>query len=209
MSRVQLPLVPRSGVRYPANMRISLLFLCVVALPCVGVAQELPPTALSESTTPAKREALVEPLLGDFDFKPIRTKDLDHETWRFAVDLGLPNGLRVQRRIFDTNFWLEGGIGAWWIVPYASACIRYDWQVLQLTRNCFSLRPGLSATYIVFGPHLGVGWDIEAVWTHRYRNNLRTDLGFRFGMTALVSERWHDNYTPVAPIMSLVFNVAF
>lgn len=209
MSRVQLPLVSRSGVRYSANMRISLLFLCVVALPCVGVAQELPPTALSESPTPAKREAPVEPLLGDFDFKPIRTKDLDHETWRFAVDLGLPNGLRVQRRIFDTNFWLEGGIGAWWIVPYASACVRYDWAFIQREQNSFALRPGLSATFISFGPLLGVGWDVEAVWTHRYRNNLRTDLGFRFGMTALVSERWHGNYTPVVPILSLVFNVAF
>ncbi len=174
-------------------------------------AQELPPTALSESPAPTKREAPIEPLLGDFDFKPIRTKDLDHETWRFAVDFGLPNGLRVQRRIFDSNFWLEGGVGAWWVVPYASACIRYDWKYLQLTRNCFSLRPGLSATFIAFGPTIGVGWDMEAVWTHHYRNTFRTDLGFRVGMTALnVRDQDSRNKSiPWVPILSLVFNVAF
>jgi hypothetical protein len=192
-------------------MRSGLFHLTFLAMPCLSMAQELPPTALSESPVPAKREAVAEPLLGAFDFKPIRTKelDLDHETWRFAVDFGLPNGIRVQRRIFDSNFWLEGGVGAWWVVPYASACIRYDWKYLQLTRNCFSLRPGLSATFIAFGPTIGVGWDMEAVWTHRYRNNLRTDLGIRFGMTALVNNHWNDKYVPLAPILSLVLNLAF
>jgi hypothetical protein len=189
-------------------MRRALLFLIVLAASLPTFAQELPPTALSETPLSAKREVRREALLDPVDLSEHRLKDLDHEKWRVAFDFGLPNGIRVQRRIGESNFWMEGGVGAWWIVPYVSGCIRYDWQYLQTTRNCFSFRPGLSATAIGIGA-FGVGWDCESVWTHRYRNNLRTDLGFRFGMTCVFNTTGDGNKVFPAPVLSLVFNLAF
>lgn len=111
--------------------------------------------------------------------------DCPCDKWRLAADLGFPTGLRLQRRLGETNWWAEGGVGVWWIVPYASACLRYDCTLLKRERNLFAVRPGVSATVTLLGPAPGVGVDAELIWQHTFGQRFTTELGVRVGMTAV------------------------
>lgn len=133
------------------------------------------------------------------------------DRWRVSADFGLPIGLRLQRRLGDSNLWGEVGAGAWWIVPYASTCLRYDCTLLKRERNLFAVRPGVSATYVLLGPNLGVGVDSEFVWQHTFGGKVTTELGVRLGLTTVFansSDRWGNGVFPV-PVMCLMWTCQF
>lgn len=137
--------------------------------------------------------------------------DPPRDDWRIAADFGLPVGVRVQRRLGETNWWAEGGVGTWWIVPYASACLRYDCTLLKRERNLFAIRPGVSATAILFGPWPGAGVDAEFVWQHTFNGRVTTELGVRLGMTAVFAggnDRWVSGTLP-APVACLMWSWQF
>jgi hypothetical protein len=132
----------------------------------------------------------------------------DH--WRLAVDVGLPMGLRVQRRIGQTNWWGEAGVGAWWVVPYASACLRYDVCALRGERNLFAVRPGVSATAVGFVAP-AVGLDCEFIWQHCWNGKVTTEFGARLGMSAVFlgdRDGWVSGTLP-APVACLTFGWQF
>ncbi len=132
--------------------------------------------------------------------------ELPGDKWRLTVDVGLPIGLRVQRRLGDTNWWGEVGVGAWWIVPYASACLRYDLSARCGERNLFAVRPGLSATAVGFVAP-AVGLDCEFVWQHCRDGKVHTELGARLGLSAVFlgdSGRFVSGTFP-APVACLTF----
>lgn len=137
----------------------------------------------------------------------------NRDDWRVAFDVGLPIGLRVQRRLFDTNLWAEAGAGVWAIVPFVSACLRYDGTLLKRERNLFAIRPGVSATAILWGPNFGTGIDSEFVWQHTFGGKVTTELGFRLGVTAVFgngSNRWSDwSGAFPAPVGALMFSWQF
>lgn len=126
-----------------------------------------------------------------------------------AVEFGLPIGLRVQRRLFDSNLWAEGGVGAWWIVPFASACLRYDCTLLRRERNLFAVRPGVSATLVGFAA-FGTGVDSEFVWQHTFNGRHTTELGIRLGVTAVFADggRLFSGPFP-APVATLMWSWQF
>jgi hypothetical protein len=107
------------------------------------------------------------------------------DDWRLSADFGLPIGLRLQRRLFDTNLWGEVGAGAYVIVPYVSTCLRYDCTLLKRERNLFAVRPGVSATCVIWDPNFGTGVDSEFVWQHTFNGKVTTELGVRLGVTAV------------------------
>jgi hypothetical protein len=128
------------------------------------------------------------------------------DRWRIALDFGLPVGLRVQRRLGESNWWAEAGAGAWLIAPFVSTCLRYDLTLLKRERNLFALRPGVSATGILFGPSLGVGVDCEFLWQHTFAERFGFELGVRAGVTAVLPSRadpW-TNRTFAAPVLCLM-----
>jgi hypothetical protein len=133
------------------------------------------------------------------------------DNWRLAADLGLPTGVRVQRRLGESNWWAEGGVGAWWIVPYASACLRYDCTLLKRERNLFAVRPGVSATLTLLGPAPGAGVDAELIWQHTFGGQFTTELGLRVGMTAVfVGEGGrHLSGTLPVPVACLIWSWQF
>jgi hypothetical protein len=135
------------------------------------------------------------------------------DDWRVALDLGLPTGVRVQRRVFDSNLWAEGGVGAWLIVPFVSGCLRYDCTLLRRERNLFAVRPGVSATLVVWAPNFGAGIDSEFIWQHTFHKRHTTELGVRLGMTAVVGHggRRREDWSGVfpAPVATLLFSWQF
>jgi len=133
------------------------------------------------------------------------------EDWRISFDVGLPTGLRLQRRIVDSNWWIEGGIGTWWVVPYASLCLRYDWAVVQRQRNWVSIRPSLSATVVPIDTTVGGGFDTEFVWTHCWGDRFRTEMGLRAGVSIMShrGRRDADFKTAPVPVLCFVFAMAF
>jgi hypothetical protein len=137
--------------------------------------------------------------------------DCSCDKWRLAADLGLPAGVRLQRRLGETNWWAEGGVGAWWIVPFASACLRYDCTLLKRERNLFAVRPGVSATLTLIGPAPGAGVDAELIWQHTFGGRLTTELGLRVGMTAVFAGgdgRFVSGVLPV-PVACLMWSWQF
>lgn len=109
----------------------------------------------------------------------------NRDDWRLSADFGLPIGLRLQRRLFDTNLWGEVGAGAYVIVPYVSTCLRYDCTLLKRERNLFAVRPGVSATCVIWDPNFGTGVDSEFVWQHTFGGKVTTELGVRLGVTVV------------------------
>jgi hypothetical protein len=132
------------------------------------------------------------------------------DRWRVALDFGLPIGVRVQRRLGESNFWAEGGAGAWLIAPYVSTCLRYDLTVLKRERNLFALRPGVSATCILLGPW-AAGIDCEFLWQHRIADAGCLELGVRAGVSAVFPGRddWFTNRTFPAPVLCLMCSWQF
>ena len=129
------------------------------------------------------------------------------ENLRVSLDVGLPTGVRLQARLFESRFWAEVGVGVWWIVPYVSTALRYDCHMYEGRRNLVAVRPSVSATLIPFGRvPVGFGADVEFIWQHRFTDRIATDLGFRLGATA-----FHDDYNRwgVIPVATLVFALQF
>jgi len=160
--------------------------------------------------TPTARTPMPDTLL-DTVTLPTRTVE-PQDNWRIAADLGFPTGLRLQRRIGDSDAWGELGIGMWWVVPYASACLRQDITLMKRERNLFALRPGVSATLTLIEPIFGVGLDCECIWQHTFNNKVSTELGFRFGMSgfAIVTGRSRDRTAVIpVPIVCLMWSWQF
>lgn len=125
---------------------------------------------------------------------------------RISTDIGLPLGVRVQARLYESRFWAEFGAGVWWIAPYVSTALRYDLHMYEGQRNTIALRPSISATYIpLTRSGFGAGTDCEVIWQHRFHSNLATDLGFRLGLSAFYAGK---SWWPV-PIATFVFAVQF
>lgn len=125
----------------------------------------------------------------------------DH--WRVAVDFGLPIGVRVQRRLGESNVWAEAGVGAWLIAPFASVCLRYDLTVLKRERNLFALRPGVSATCVLLGPNPAFGIDCECLWQHTFAERFTLEMGVRLGASVVIpsrNDRWTNRSFP-APVL--------
>ncbi|MEO2092235.1 MAG: hypothetical protein ABGY75_22500 [Gemmataceae bacterium] len=124
------------------------------------------------------------------------------DDWRLSADFGLPIGLRLQRRLFDTNLWGEIGAGAYVIVPYVSTCLRYDCTLLKRERNLSAVRPGVSATCVIWDPNFATGVDSEFVWQHTFNGKVTTELGVRLGVTVVFpngGRNWFD-VKSVAPV---------
>ena len=136
------------------------------------------------------------------------------ESIRVSFDVGLPTGVRVGVRLFESRFWAEFGVGVWWIVPYASTALRYDLHLYEGRANTIAVRPSVSATIIPLREvGFGVGCDAEVIWQHRYKNRLVTDLGFRLGLSSIYAHSRSSrsnlgDWWPV-PIATLVFAVQF
>jgi hypothetical protein len=99
------------------------------------------------------------------------------------------------------------GAGAWVIVPYASACLRYDLTLLKRERNLFAVRPGVSGTCVLLGPNAGVGLDCEFIWQHTFARCVTCELGVRAGLTAVIpsgQDRWTSRTFP-APVLCLMW----
>jgi len=132
------------------------------------------------------------------------------DRYRFSADLGLPTGIRLGARIGESRFWAEFGAGVWWIIPFASTALRYDFRVYGGASDCLAVRPSVSATYIPITRDLivGCGGDVEFVWQHRFTSGFVTDIGFRVGATALFGP-WTDGRVPVAPVVAIVLAAQF
>lgn len=180
-----------------ARLLSAVAVVCLIARPD---SAQTPDPLLGGTTTSRPTDVLLDP--PPLPTCPTSTRD----DWRVSADLGLPIGLRLQRRLFDTNVWGEVGAGAWWIVPYVSTCLRYDCTLLKRERNLFAVRPGVSATCIQLGPWPGAGVDSEFVWQHTFGRRVTTELGVRLGLTA-VFIGGHDRFVsgtlpvPVACLM--------
>ena len=185
--------------------RLALTVAAVVLFVSTGFAQQPDPLlGFPVAARPA------DPLLNP---SPLPTLPVEpRDTWRVAVDVGLPVGVRVQRRLGESDWWGEVGVGAWWVVPYASACLRYDCTLLKRERNLFAVRPGVSATCVLLGPNVGVGADCEFVWQHTFNGKVTTELGLRLGMTAVFLDRrdsWLLGGTLPVPVVCLMWSCQF
>lgn len=186
----------------PPRLLPALAVVCLIALP--GPAQTPDPLL---GGVPAHRpaDALLDP-------PPLPAGPTpERDDWRLSADFGLPIGLRLQRRLFDTNLWGEVGAGAYVIVPYVSTCLRYDCTLLKRERNLFAVRPGVSATCVLLGPAPGVGVDSEFVWQHTFGGRVTTELGVRLGLTAVLaggSGRFVSGVFP-APVACLMWTWQF
>ena len=176
--------------------------LTVFALASAGLAQEPDPLL---GVTPAARPP--DPLLAPAPLPTCPPLDTSADNWRLAVDVGLPMGVRVQRRLGESNWWGEAGIGVYAIVPYASLCLRYDVCALRRERNLFAVRPGVSIT----GPIPAAGVDCEFIWQHCWAGTTTTEMGLRLGASAVFlgnGNRWVNGTFPV-PIACLTFGWQF
>jgi len=138
-------------------------------------------------------------------------KALEDESLRVSLDIGLPIGVRLQARLGESRFWAEVGVGSWFVVPFASTALRCDMPLFQGRRNLLALRPSISATIIPLREvAYGFGGDMEVVWQHRFGRGLVTDLGFRFGLSAIRTpgDGWASGWWPV-PIAAVVLAVQF
>lgn len=185
--------------------RIAVGVVTLLALGSTAFGQQPDPLLGTPAKTPLA-DPLLEPTRRLVECPPPARED-----WRAALDFGLPTGVRVQRRLGESNLWAEGGVGVWWIVPYVSACVRYDCPLLRRERNLFAVRPGISATLILLGPNFGTGLDTEFIWQHTFNGRVTTELGFRLGMTAvfLDGRGRHSSGTWPVPVGTLTFAVAF
>ncbi len=178
---------------------LAIVVLQIVAV--IAFAQAPDPLLGSTSARTPMPDSLLDPVV-----LPTRTME-SQDNWRLSADLGLPIGLRLQRRIGESNTWGEIGFGTWWIVPYVSACLRQDLTLVKRERNLFALRPGVSVTFLPTGPTGGVGLDCECIWQHTFKGNVCTELGVRLGLSAIVVEsgrgrsRTHVFPVPIACLM--------
>ena len=209
-------------------MRGFIVGIVLLAFGGIAVAAEPPPLVPNPLPVPnetyfglpARGPATVDPLLEPntklVEPPPVLQR---REDVRIALDLGLPTGVRVQKRIFETDIWAEVGVGAYVIVPFVSGCLRYDGTLYRGRRNLFAFRPGISATCVIADPNLGIGLDAELVWQHTYNDRFTSELGVRLGCTEVF---WKDRYeggwgggwrgtpNPIpVPIATLMFSVAF
>lgn len=172
--------------------------LAVFGLASAGLAQAPDPLL---GVPPAARAT--DPLLTPTQLPSCPPLEPPADHWRFAVDFGLPMGVRVQRRLGESNFWGEAGVGVWAFVPYASLCLRYDVCALRRERNLFAVRPGVSIT----GPLPAAGVDCEFIWQHCWNGTTNTELGLRLGASAVFlgnGNRWANGVFP-APVACLTF----
>jgi hypothetical protein len=189
---------------------VALAFVALSACPVQAqsgaTGRDDPLLGVAPPTTDRRDPLLDPPVL-------IEKRAADADNWRLSADFGLPIGLRLQRRLFDTNFWWEGGAGAYVIVPYVSTCLRYDCTLLKRERNLFAVRPGVSATLVVWDPNFGTGIDSEFVWQHTFDGKVTTELGVRLGVTAVFpngGKGWLDvkRVAPV-PVLCLMWTWQF
>lgn len=193
----------------PVALRLLLTSAVGLVVATDAVAQAVAPRPADQllDSIPAATAPAADPLI---DPTPLLVEAPTHpvrDRFRVAVDLGLPTGVRLQTRLFDTNIWAEAGVGAWVIVPYFSTCLRYDCTLLRRQRNLFAVRPGVSATLIGLGPNFGTGVDAEFVWQHRFHRLGTSELGVRLGVTAVFlngSRDWSSGTFP-APVLALHF----
>jgi hypothetical protein len=195
----------------PAAVRLWTVLLTLWAVPVV-FGQEVTPRPVDPllDAVQLPKEPAIHPLL---DPTPVLVEcpPPDRERFRVAVDVGLPVGVRLQTRLFDSNFWAEAGVGAWVIVPFASACLRYDYTLLRRQRNLFAVRPGVSATLVGLYPTFGTGVDAEFIWQHRFNGLGTTELGARLGITAVFlngSRHTRAGAFP-APVLAMTFGWQF
>ena len=189
------------------------LLAAVLAFALGGVARAQPaplttdPHLQPRSAAPGAPAPAVDPLL---DAAPILVelpKGPTDENIRVSLDVGLPTGVRLQARLFESRFWAEVGVGVWWIIPYASTALRYDLRLYEGQRDTFAVRPSVSATIIPLTRlFYGFGGDAEFIWQHRFSNRLITDLGFRLGASAI---RDSYGYWFGAPVLALVLAAQF
>ncbi len=182
--------------------------LVVVCAGAVHAQPELAPATTDPLLQPrmAPAAARVDPLL---DATPILAKLPQapvQEQIRISADFGFPLGLRVQARLYESRLWAEFGAGIWWLIPYVSTALRYDWHMYEGQRNTIALRPSISLTYVLLSKSgFGAGTDCEVIWQHHFHKNLVTDLGFRIGMSAFYGGH---SWWPI-PIATIVFAIQF
>ena len=170
--------------------------------------------AVSATAEPPPARPANDPLLDAVPTLVELPKAPVEESIRVSFDVGLPTGVRVGVRLFESRFWAEFGVGVWWIVPYASTALRYDLHLYEGRANTIAVRPSLSATIIPLSEvAFGVGCDAEVIWQHRFTNRLVTDLGFRLGLSSIYAHSRSSrsnlgDWWPV-PIATLVFAVQF
>ena len=182
--------------------------LVAVCAGAVHAQPELAPLTTDPHLQPrmAPVAARVDPLLDSAPILAKLTQAPVEEEIRISADIGLPVGVRLQVRLYESRFWAEFGAGVWWIAPYVSMALRYDLHMYEGRRNTIALRPSISVTYIpLTRSGFGAGTDCEVIWQHQFHKNLVTDLGFRIGLSAFYAGK---SWWPV-PIATLVFAIQF
>ena len=193
------------------------LLAAVLAFALGGLARAQPAPLTTDPHFQPRPAAPVAPAVDPLlDAAPILVelpKGPTDENIRVSLDVGLPTGVRLQARLFESRFWAEVGVGVWWIVPYASTALRYDLRLYEGQRDTFAVRPSVSATIIPLGDvYYGFGGDTEFIWQHRFSNRLITDLGFRLGASAIRNSRnYHNSHNTWigAPVLALVLAAQF
>jgi hypothetical protein len=150
------------------------------------------------------------------------TPSVSHEpVWRTDILLGLPTGLRIQRRIADTRLWGEIGGGIYLISPNMYLGIRGDSRLLERPRHTIFARPGLVTAY---NPGYNVerhggswnlldfdrvhsfgytGIDCDISWRARWSGRIHGELGLKVGLAlaySLESNRGSGYFLPVIPL---------
>jgi hypothetical protein len=175
--------------------------LAVLVLPAFAAAQPTPTDTLT-GTAPA----IPPPAPAG------QLSDPEPALWSFDLLVGAPLAVRGTRRIDDTRWAVEAGVGLYLIFPTAFAGVRYDGHVYTGRRHAVRIRPGLDAAVVVayslFGRDKTVGVvqaDADFVWQRPAADGGAMELGLKLGVGVPVTRGTRGVY----PLAALLFGFAF
>lgn len=171
-----------------------------------AVILALMPTALVAAEEPSAAAILTEPA-------PARCGC----EWRADLLVGVPTGLRVQKQLGESRVWLEGGAGAYLILPTVFAGIRTEGRIVETKHHMLSVRPGLDVYYMQgydyqsdyaryrlydtghVPTYVTPALDFDFEWRLRWAEQFHSTCGLKLGCGVAIS---HDR-SFVVPIAAL------
>jgi hypothetical protein len=133
--------------------------------------------------------------------------------WSLDLLVGLPTGLRVQRRLGESACFVEGVAALYVILPMLGGGFRHCCTLLSGENNALCLSPGIDAYLLEIpsdGKHHGglLTGDVDILWRHTYGKRWQGDLGVKLGAGAAVFGRSSGGVLP-APVVCLFGGLRF
>ena len=109
------------------------------------------------------------------------------------IIVGLPIAVRVQYRLAEHPIWVEGGLGAYAIVPMVFVGLRHDTTLVEGRRHSFYLRPGIDFYYSPIYSQGGfllndlkglfcMAVDSELIWSYHLGEKTRGTFSTKLGL---------------------------